>query len=138
MQGVVYRQLPVKERKRLHNMAATEIREELRRAADSKHAKQTMVAQLAHHYQLSGRDRPALKYLSMAASFALEHTAYADALAFFEDAPTQTSPIGAKGCGEAGTIAGPPAIASAICNALGLKHIDMPYTPEKIWRLLQQ
>ncbi len=59
-------------------------------------------------------------------------------IAFFEDAPTRTSPIGAKGCGEAGTIAGPPAIASAICNALGVKHVDMPYTPEKIWQLLQQ
>lgn len=59
-------------------------------------------------------------------------------IAFFEDAPTRTSPIGAKGCGEAGTIAGPPAIASAICNALGVSHVDMPYTPEKIWRLMQQ
>ncbi|MDF1719112.1 MAG: xanthine dehydrogenase family protein molybdopterin-binding subunit [Minwuia sp.] len=59
-------------------------------------------------------------------------------IAFFEDAPTRTSPIGAKGCGEAGTIAGPPAIASAICNALGVTHVDMPYTPEKVWQLIQK
>ncbi|PJK30415.1 carbon monoxide dehydrogenase [Minwuia thermotolerans] len=52
---------------------------------------------------------------------------------FYEDAPTETSPMGVKGCGEAGTIAGSPAIVSAVCNALGLRHIDMPLTPEKVW-----
>lgn len=55
---------------------------------------------------------------------------------FFEDAPTETSPMGVKGCGEAGTIAGPPAIASALCNALDVDHIDMPFTADKIWRLI--
>ncbi|WP_416896838.1 MAG: xanthine dehydrogenase family protein molybdopterin-binding subunit [Minwuia sp.] len=54
---------------------------------------------------------------------------------FYEDAPTETSPMGVKGCGEAGTIAGPPAIVSAVCDALGVSHVDMPLTPEKIWRL---
>lgn len=54
---------------------------------------------------------------------------------FYEEAPTQTSPMGVKGCGEAGTIAGPPAIVAAVCDALGVSHIDMPLTPQKIWRL---
>jgi carbon-monoxide dehydrogenase large subunit len=54
---------------------------------------------------------------------------------FYEEAPTQTSPMGVKGCGEAGTIAGPPAIVSAVCDALGVSHVDMPLTPEKVWRL---
>lgn len=54
---------------------------------------------------------------------------------FYEEAPTQTSPMGVKGCGEAGTIAGPPAIVSAVCDALGVPHVDMPLTPEKVWRL---
>jgi len=54
---------------------------------------------------------------------------------FYEEAPTQTSPMGVKGCGEAGTIAGPPAIVSAVCDALGVAHVDMPLTPEKVWRL---
>ncbi|MEC9346671.1 MAG: xanthine dehydrogenase family protein molybdopterin-binding subunit [Pseudomonadota bacterium] len=56
---------------------------------------------------------------------------------FCEDAPTATSPMGVKGCGEAGTIAGPPAIASALCQALGLRHLDMPFTPERVWRAVR-
>ncbi len=48
-----------------------------------------------------------------------------------------TNPVGAKGCGEAAAIAGPSATINAICNALahrGVEHIDMPATPEKVWR----
>lgn len=45
------------------------------------------------------------------------------------------NPIGAKGAGEAGAIAAPPTLISAISNALGVKHIDMPATREKIWRV---
>ncbi len=47
------------------------------------------------------------------------------------------NPLGVKGCGEAGAIAAPPAVINAITNALGIKHLDMPATPEKIWRAAQ-
>jgi carbon-monoxide dehydrogenase large subunit len=46
-----------------------------------------------------------------------------------------------KGIGEAGTIASTPAIINAIVDALqpfGVKDIDMPASPEKVWRLMQQ
>ncbi len=51
-------------------------------------------------------------------------------------APTDPpdNPLGVKGCGEAGAIASPPAVINAITNALGVKHIDMPATAEKVWR----
>jgi len=55
---------------------------------------------------------------------------------FYEEAPTKTSPMGVKGCGEAGTIAGPPAIVAAVCQALGLDHVEMPLTPQKVWALV--
>lgn len=44
------------------------------------------------------------------------------------------NPLGVKGCGEAGAIGAPPAVINAIANALGIKHIDMPATPENVWR----
>jgi carbon-monoxide dehydrogenase large subunit len=46
------------------------------------------------------------------------------------------NPLGVKGCGEAGAIASPPALINAITNALGVE-IDMPATPEKVWRAAQ-
>ncbi|MEQ8953407.1 MAG: molybdopterin cofactor-binding domain-containing protein, partial [Gammaproteobacteria bacterium] len=51
-------------------------------------------------------------------------------------APTNPpdNPLGVKGCGEAGAIGAPPAVINAIANALGVKHIDMPATPENVWR----
>ena len=54
-------------------------------------------------------------------------------------APTDPpdNPLGVKGCGEAGAIGAPPAICNAITNALGVKHIDMPATPENVWRAAQ-
>jgi carbon-monoxide dehydrogenase large subunit len=54
-------------------------------------------------------------------------------------APTDPpdNPLGVKGCGEAGAIGAPPAIINAITNALGVKHIDMPATPENVWRAAQ-
>ena len=53
--------------------------------------------------------------------------------------PSPVNPLGAKGAGEAGTIASTPAVANAVIDAvthLGIKHIDMPLTPEKIWRAI--
>ncbi|MFN7174823.1 MAG: xanthine dehydrogenase family protein molybdopterin-binding subunit, partial [Thermaurantiacus tibetensis] len=51
--------------------------------------------------------------------------------------PSPTNPLGAKGCGEAGTIGAMPAIMNAIIDALGGTQLEMPATPEKIWRLAQ-
>src|SRR5690606_15149410 len=53
---------------------------------------------------------------------------------FNENAPTATNPLGTKGAGEAGATGAPPAVVNAVCNALNIRHIDMPLTPERIWR----
>jgi carbon-monoxide dehydrogenase large subunit len=52
--------------------------------------------------------------------------------------PCTHNPLGAKGCGEAGAIGTPPAVINAVTNALGVRDIDMPATPERVWRALQQ
>ncbi|EFH10474.1 xanthine dehydrogenase family protein molybdopterin-binding subunit [Pseudoroseomonas cervicalis] len=55
--------------------------------------------------------------------------------------PAQTNPLGAKGCGEAGCAGSLPAVMNALVDALsgrGVTHIDMPATPEVIWRALNQ
>jgi carbon-monoxide dehydrogenase large subunit len=43
---------------------------------------------------------------------------------------------GVKGCGEAGAIGSPPAVINAITNAIGVR-VEMPATPEKVWRAIQ-
>lgn len=48
------------------------------------------------------------------------------------------NPVGAKGCGEAGAIGSPPAIINAITDAVGVRDISMPATPEKVWRAVQE
>jgi carbon-monoxide dehydrogenase large subunit len=55
----------------------------------------------------------------------------------YEEIPCTTNPLGSKGAGEAGTIGSLPAIIGAIADAIGVLHIDMPATPEKIWRTLR-
>lgn len=53
--------------------------------------------------------------------------------------PTTVNPMGVKGAGEAGTIAATPAVANAVIDSLkhlGVRHIDMPLTPERVWRAL--
>jgi carbon-monoxide dehydrogenase large subunit len=55
--------------------------------------------------------------------------------------PTKANPLGVKGSGQAGAIAAPQTIISAILNALaplGVTHIDMPATPERVWRVIQE
>ncbi|HEY6173216.1 MAG TPA: aerobic carbon-monoxide dehydrogenase large subunit [Kofleriaceae bacterium] len=55
--------------------------------------------------------------------------------------PSPHHPIGAKGVGESPTVGAPPAIANAIVDALwhlGVRHIDIPITPQKVWRLLRK
>ena len=51
----------------------------------------------------------------------------------FTVTPCPHNPLGVKGCGEAGAIAAPAAVMNAVTNALGIKHMDMPATPEKVW-----
>ncbi len=54
--------------------------------------------------------------------------------------PTKTNPLGTKGAGEAGNVGALPAVANALVDALkefGIKHIEMPATPERIWRAMQ-
>ena len=56
------------------------------------------------------------------------------------ETPTPVNPLCAKGVGESGTIGSTPAVQSAVCDALshfGVRHIDIPCTPEKVWRAIQ-
>jgi carbon-monoxide dehydrogenase large subunit len=50
--------------------------------------------------------------------------------------PTTVNPLGVKGVGEAGTIGSTPAVSNAVIDALGVAHLDMPYTSEKIWNVI--
>ncbi|MEK7284314.1 MAG: molybdopterin cofactor-binding domain-containing protein, partial [Chloroflexota bacterium] len=64
-------------------------------------------------------------------SFELDHTV----------TPSPVNPLGVKGIGEAGTIGATPAVANAVIDALsplGIKHLDMPLTPERVWRAIRQ
>jgi carbon-monoxide dehydrogenase large subunit len=65
----------------------------------------------------------------------------ANELPHFETASTVTpspqNPLGAKGIGESGTIGSTPAVQNAAIDALahlGVRHLDMPVTPERVWR----
>jgi aerobic carbon-monoxide dehydrogenase large subunit len=55
--------------------------------------------------------------------------------------PSPHHPFGAKGVGESATVGAPPAIANAVVDALahlGVRHIDIPITPEKVWQILKE
>jgi len=57
----------------------------------------------------------------------------------YSPVPCTTNPLGVKGAGEAGAVGAPPAIINAVVDALaplGVRHIDMPATPQKIWRTI--
>jgi carbon-monoxide dehydrogenase large subunit len=63
-------------------------------------------------------------------TFTLDHTT----------TPSPTNPMGAKGIGEAGTIASTPAVMNAVIDALtpyGITDIEMPATPERVWQAIQ-
>ena len=69
----------------------------------------------------------------------------ADDVPFFEvdshEVVTQVNPLGAKGVGEAGTVGALPALVNAVNDALaplGVRHLDMPMTPERIWRAIRE
>ena len=56
------------------------------------------------------------------------------------EVPAPNNLLGVKGGGEGGTTAAPPAVMNAIVHALedyGVQHMDMPATPEKIWRAIR-
>ena len=57
-------------------------------------------------------------------SFTIDHTV----------TPCTHNPLGVKGCGEAGAIGSPPAFINALTDALGVRDIAMPATPERVWR----
>jgi carbon-monoxide dehydrogenase large subunit len=55
------------------------------------------------------------------------------------ETPTPRNPLGAKGIGESGTIGSTPAVQSAVVDAvshLGVRHIDMPATAERVWKAI--
>ena len=55
--------------------------------------------------------------------------------------PSPHHPLGAKGVGESATVGAPPAIVNAVVDALshlGVKHMEIPITPEKVWRILKE
>ena len=57
------------------------------------------------------------------------------------ETPSPVNPLGAKGVGEAGTIGCSPALVNAVVDALsplGIRHIDMPMTPQRVWRLIAE
>jgi carbon-monoxide dehydrogenase large subunit len=69
----------------------------------------------------------------------------ADDVPFFEvdshEVPTTVNPLGAKGVGEAGTVGALPALINAVNDALaplGVRHLDMPMTAERIWRAIRE
>jgi aerobic carbon-monoxide dehydrogenase large subunit len=54
--------------------------------------------------------------------------------------PSPLNPLGVKGVGEAGAIGSTPCVVNAVLDALspfGIRHLDMPLKPEKIWRAVQ-
>ncbi len=66
---------------------------------------------------------------------------FPDLISELTEVPSTTNPLGVKGAGEAGATGAPPAIVGAILDALrplGIDHIDMPATPNRIWQAIQQ
>ncbi len=81
----------------------------------------------------------------LTASFADYQIVSAAELPSFElvdlETPTWVNALGAKGIGESGTIGSTPAVQNAVCDALahlGVRHVDMPCTPERVWRAIRE
>jgi carbon-monoxide dehydrogenase large subunit len=56
-----------------------------------------------------------------------------------ETSPSNINPLGAKGCGESGTVGATPTVLNAVIDALApyaIKHLDMPLTPAKVWQAI--
>src|SRR5262245_38070159 len=59
----------------------------------------------------------------------------------YHPVPAKTNPLGVKGCGEAGCAGGLASLMNAVVDALseyGIRHIDMPATPKRVWEAIQQ
>ena len=89
------------------------------------------------------RVRPGVRASSLSGSFMDYALPRADDLPDIEvdliEVPCAGNPLGVKGAGEAGAVGSPPAVINAIVDALasdGVTHIDMPATPEKVWKAL--
>ncbi len=55
-----------------------------------------------------------------------------------KETPCTHNPLGVKGCGEAGAIGAPAAVMNALTDALGVRDIEMPATPQRIWRACRE
>jgi carbon-monoxide dehydrogenase large subunit len=51
--------------------------------------------------------------------------------------PSPHHPLGVKGVGESATVGSPPAVVNAVCDAIGIRHADMPLSPAQVWRAMQ-
>lgn len=61
-------------------------------------------------------------------------------VSFTHDVPAKSNPLGTKGCGEAGSAGALPSLTNAILDALrplGVRHLDMPASPERVWRAIR-
>jgi aerobic carbon-monoxide dehydrogenase large subunit len=59
----------------------------------------------------------------------------------FNEVPTKANPLGVKGAGQAGCIAAPQTVMNAVLDALsplGIEHLDMPATPQRVWEAIQR
>jgi aerobic carbon-monoxide dehydrogenase large subunit len=93
--------------------AAQALLEEVRYDADGN----PLTSTLADYAAITAAELPSFELLAM-------------------QTPTTVNPLGAKGIGEAGTIGATPAVQNAVIDAvshLGVRHIDMPVTPERVW-----
>jgi carbon-monoxide dehydrogenase large subunit len=64
---------------------------------------------------------------------------FPDLVSRLTEVPAKTNPLGVKGAGEAGATGAPPAVITAILDALrplGIEHIDMPATPHRVWQAI--
>ncbi|WP_211221058.1 xanthine dehydrogenase family protein molybdopterin-binding subunit [Nocardioides insulae] len=101
-------------------------------------ALQGMSQALWEHFQYDTEGTP---LTSTFADYAIPTAAdaiYYDALN--TETPTQLNPLGAKGIGESATIGSTPAVQNAVVDAvshLGVRHIDLPCTPERVWRAVE-
>ena len=85
-------------------------------------------------------ERPARHRLVHGLRHAARRTISADIEVEANPVPTKTNPLGVKGAGEAGCVGALPAVVNALVDALsefGVRHIEMPATPERVWRAMQ-
>ncbi|MPY91482.1 MAG: molybdopterin-dependent oxidoreductase [Acidimicrobiia bacterium] len=97
--------------------AAQALQEEFRYDEDGN----PLTANFIDYYVLSAADVPSFERVPM-------------------ETPTPINPLGAKGIGESGTIGATPAVQNAVIDALahlGVRHVDMPCTPERVWAAVQ-